>query len=147
MSAGRTRAEAGFTLLETLIVLLLLGAGLYLVAGRGPLRSAGLDGQAAAVRIAGTLRTARAEAIARNRPVAVLFDPGANRFGLAGRTPTTLAPELLLRVAAPAGRSSIGFAPDGSSTGGEVAVVLPGGRRYVVTADWLTGRVALGAPP
>lgn len=143
----RRGAEAGFTLVEMLAVLVILGLVVSLALARGPARNATLDGRAAAALVAQTLRSARLEAITGNRTVTVVFDTAANRFGVAGGRTTALPRGMALSVTATAplaagARGGIGFAPDGSSTGGTVGL-LTGGRRFLVAVNWLTGRVGV----
>ena len=125
--------QGGFTLLEMLVVLAVLGLTVGLVVARGPLRSAGLDARTAASVLAGTLRAARSEAIARDQPVTVSIAGSTVRVGAA--LPRALG-------AALQSDRPITFAPDGTSGGGRVAVVA-GPVRKLVTVDWLTGRVSV----
>ena len=147
----RSSGEAGFTLIEMLVVLAVLGLVLSLVLVRGPARNAVLDGRAAAALVAQTLRGARMQAISGNRTVTVVFDTAANRFGVAGERTTVLPRDMVLSVTAPTAlaagaQGGVGFAADGSSTGGAVGL-LTRGRRFAVTVNWLTGRVALTEGP
>ena len=72
---------AGFTLLETVVVVVVLGLMLTILAGFVPRRPARLELANAADTVAATLRLARARAIAFGRPVTVRA--GGRRF--AGR--------------------------------------------------------------
>lgn len=118
--------KTGFTLLEMMVVLAVMGLVLALVVGFGQPRSHRLEAQAAARQVAAALRDARGQAIAEGIPVAF-------------RLPQ-LPPWLTVFIQAPPG--GIIFAPDGSASGGEV--LLDGaGRRTAITTDWLTGRVAI----
>lgn len=132
--------ERGFTLLEMIVVLAVLGLTVGLVIAHGPLRSAGLDARSAASMLAGTLRAARSEAIADDRPVGVAFDGPA---GLV-RVGTGPARPLGARLEPP-GRPLV-FLPDGSSAGARIGVAS-GPVRKVVAVDWLTGRVAVSDGP
>ena len=142
--AGRT---AGFTLIEVIVVLAILGLGLALLATRGPLRSAGTDLRAATGEVSQTLRLARARAIATDRAVVVALDPAANTLRV-GNGPVRPLPHGVAMEAAtvqgPApGTAAIRFSPDGSASGGRITLSA-GSRRAVVAVDWLTGRVSVG---
>lgn len=144
----RGDGEAGFTLIEILVVIVILGLVAALVAMHGPQRNATLDLRAAAQEVAQTLRLARARAIAGNRVVGVAFDPATHMMRLEGTTPRPLPPDLGIAVTAAPGNTlgqrmaAIRFAPDGSSSGGSVELGT-GGRRARIGVDWLTGRVSL----
>lgn len=128
--------DRGFTLLEMLVVLAVLGLVAGLVVARGPMRSAGLDARTAANQLAGVLRAARSEAIATDRPVAVLIDGVAGTVRIGPGPPRSLGATLL-----PPARPIV-FAPDGSSAGGRIGVAAGPVRRQVAV-DWLTGRVSI----
>jgi general secretion pathway protein H len=131
-------SEAGFTLIEVLVVMVVLGMIAGLIAYRGPPRSRSLDLQAQTAEVARTLRAARSRAITANRSVSVTFDPTARTVSVDGVVrpfPTALAK-----------RAGIRFSPDGSSSGGRVELAA-GERRQSVSVDWLTGRVSIGALP
>ena len=141
----------GFTLIEILVVLAILGVVLGLVIGRGPMRSQGLETRAAAGAIAQTLRSARAEAIATDHDVSVAIDPARHLFAVDRKPPRSLAPDLAVSVLPPALHGPgavrlIRFSADGSATGGEV--LLGAGRhRLGVSVEWLTGRVTVADAP
>jgi len=113
---------AGFTLIEMLVVLTIIG----LVAAAAAVRLGGQPSGPARHRAVQTLRAAfaqaRADASATGRSTAV--------------RPETLVPEA--RLAAPAFAAPAGeilFYPDGSSSAGTVSV----GGTAVLEVDWLTG--------
>lgn len=130
-------SQAGFTLLEMLVVLVVLGLAAGLVLGRGPARSARLDLRAQSQQIAQSLRSARGQAIASNRRVTFVLD-GAGRFAVDGGTVRTI-PAPMQASLQPA---AIVFAPDGSTSGGRITLV-EGPSRMIVGVDWLTGRVSV----
>ena len=141
------RQQAGFTLIEILVVLLILGVTLGAFLGRGSMKSRGLETRGAASAIAQSLRAARAQAIATDHDVAVVFDPARHLFATDASPVQTLAPGLTLAVLPPAlpgpGASRIiRFAADGSATGGEV-VLGTGQRRIGISVEWLTGKVTV----
>ena len=129
-------SEAGFTLLEMLVVVAVLGLMVGLVLTRGPVRSGGLEARMAANQIAGVLRGARSQAVASDRPVSVAIDGAADTVRVGDAAPRRVGAAVSSSV------NPLVFLPDGSSRGGVVAVgALPFRKR--VTVDWLTGRVSI----
>jgi general secretion pathway protein H len=127
------RDDRGFTLLEMIVVLVVLGLALGLVITHGPARSQRLELDAAARQVIGALRLARSRAIAQERIVRVSFVAGGYRLDA---EPAIAWPANL----STAGDRIINFSPDGGSSGGRV--VLRGGNRQIaIGVDWLTGRV------
>jgi len=132
-SAGQR--EHGFTLLELIVVLVILGLALSLVLTQGPVRSPTAEFDSAVRQVTGALRLARSRAIADDRMVAVLFAPRG--FRLDRETPIAFSSDISL-----SGNRLIDFTPDGGSSGGEVMLRM-GDRQMVIGVDWLTGRVTL----
>lgn len=146
------RPESGFTLLEMIVVLVVLGLMASLIVIRGPPSSALLDLHGTAGEVAQELRGARAQAIASDRRVVVRIDAAAHTLRVDDAPPRLLPASLGLRVVAvsqevAAPRTArITFAPDGSSSGGTIDLVAET-RRMRVAVDWLTGRVGLADLP
>ena len=143
----RTRTAAGFTLIEMLVVLVILGLTVALIVSRGPARSTGFDLRATAGDIAQQLRLARSEAIATDRITRFTLDPAERRYETNGNVGPLLPPELALSMTTVTGGTprplaAITFAPDGSSSGGRV-VLVAGANTVAVVVDWLTGRVVI----
>lgn len=140
--------QAGFTLLEMLVVIVLLGLALGIVLQRGPVRSPAVELRAVAGEMARTLRQARAQAVATNRTVAIRFDLPGHAYAVDSGERRALPAALSIRFtsvtpgARTGGAPGIGFAPDGSSSGGFIAFG-EGARTVDVTVDWLTGRVGV----
>jgi general secretion pathway protein H len=139
---------SGFTLIEVIVTLAILGFALVLVAGYKPPWSTGLGLKATASELASGLRLARSEAITSNRPVAFDLDVTHRLYrvgkGAERRLPAELSIELVTIAGEGRGASvgDIRFNPDGSSTGGRI-VLAEGKRRTAVGVDWLTGRVSV----
>lgn len=146
--SGSPSSQAGFTLFEVLVTLVVLGLALVLVIGYKPPWSAGLGLRGAASEIAGALRRARSEAIVQNRTVGVTIDLDRRRFQVDAAPARQLPPQLNLALLTLADerqgvrRGAIRFNPDGSSTGGRVSV-SDGHETIAVGVEWLTGRVAI----
>ena len=138
---------AGFTLIEMLVVLVILGLTIALIVSRGPARSTGFDMRATAGDIAQQLRLARSEAIATDRLTRFTLDRGDRRYETNGVAGPLLPPEVAVAMTTVTGGkprplSAITFAPDGSSSGGRV-VLVAGANAIAVVVDWLTGRVSI----
>jgi general secretion pathway protein H len=136
--AGGRGQDSGFTLLEMLAVLAILGLAVGLVLTRGPVRSPALEARATADSVAQALRAARAQAIAEGRPVAFVLDARRHEYVTEGARPVVLPVAPAVTITAPA--SGIRFAPDGSSSGGRIGVEDQG-HVVSVSVAWLTGRV------
>jgi general secretion pathway protein H len=137
--------DDGFTLLELLIVLAIMGAMIGIVVSRGPARSQGLETRAAAGALAQALRMARAQAIERSEDVTVAIDPAHHAFAADNGVVRALAPGMDISVVPPTlpgpnGTRLIRFSADGSASGGSV-ILGRGKRRLRIDVEWLTGRV------
>ena len=140
--------HSGFTLIEVIVTLAILGLALILVVGYKPPWSSGLGLKGTAAEIASGLRLARSEAIASNRPVVFDLDVTGHLYrvgaGAKRHLPDNLSIELLTIIGENRGARAgdIRFNPDGSSTGGRIS--LADGKQHVaVGVDWLTGRVSV----
>jgi general secretion pathway protein H len=143
--------EDGFTLLEMLVVLAIMGALIGIVVSHGPVRSRALLTRAAAGALAQTLRAARAQAIDRAQAVTVVIDPERHQFAADLGPVQHLAPDMDVAVLPPAlkGPNNTGlirFLPDGSATGGAV-LLGTGARRLRIDVQWLTGQVQVTNAP
>jgi general secretion pathway protein H len=138
----------GFSLIELVVVLAVMGFILALVVGYRAPWSSGLNLEATAAELASGLRLARSQAIADNRPVAFALDLASRHYRVGGDPPRSLPPKLAIGLLTVNGEQhsatfgDIRFNPDGSSTGGRITLA-DGGRRIAVGVDWLTGRVTV----
>ncbi len=123
--------QAGFTLIEMIVVIVIMAFISGLVMIRNPWRSVEMDIEATVRTLISDLRVARSRAIAQDRNVAVVTN--SNGFAVDDGSFSTL----------PAGEtlspSRVIFMPDGGSSGAEI--VLAGrSRRIAISVNWLTGR-------
>jgi general secretion pathway protein H len=146
--------ERGFTLLELMIVLAIIGIVIALVPGFMWRSQPGLGVDVTARGIADALRQARSHAMMQNRDQLFALDVEAHLFRIGGqRAPVQM--DKHIEVTFQTARSetikeSIGqirFFPDGSATGGRIGLTLDG-QHVEVVVDWLTGLVSVRhAPP
>lgn len=147
--AGRRAGQLGFTLLELMVVLAVIGlvTGLAVPQFSGSSKSADLG--AAAREIAASLRFAGSEAVRRNESIAVVFDLEKRMLRVADEPPRELAPDLLMQLYTAKSElvsdtvGSVRFFPDGSSTGGRMRLARSDNEdaRVDIRIDWLSGRV------
>lgn len=145
--------QTGFTLLELIVVLVLLGIIAVLVAPGlgGSLENAKL--KTASRELLAVLRVRRSEAISQGRIITLRFAVDASSYRVDGE-PVRLAEGLSVAYQAAMGAAGQGqavpdtgnkrlvFYPDGSSSGALLQLRLGEGLRYI-RIDWLTGAVSL----
>jgi general secretion pathway protein H len=129
--------QAGFTLIELIVVIVIMAMVAGLVMVKQPWHSAGLNTDATLRALMNGLRMARSRAIAQDREIEVVTANGG--FSIDGATPWAVPADETLSA------SQVVFMPDGGSTGGTVLLVA-GPRRIVVEVNWLTGRVRSREP-
>lgn len=149
MGRIKSRASAGFTLLELLVVLMLM---VMVYALAVPMISAGLPGtelKGAARQLAAGLRQARSLAVTRKEESTLMLDVEQRNFKVSGDQRRYALPakvDISLFTAQsellPDKIGAIRFYPDGSSTGGRITV-KSGVRKYEINVDWLTGQVTI----
>jgi general secretion pathway protein H len=140
--------QRGFTLLELIVALAIMAFLAALTLPSTSRRPGALEVAAAARELASTLRYARSRAVAFNRPTEVIIDARRGLYQSTEATPRAVAQGLQLAFETPQeqrsarGQAKIRFFPDGSSTGGRIALSAQG-LRYDVWVRWLDGRVAI----
>jgi len=144
------RRRAGYTLIELVLVMALLGVASLVAA---PAVGRAVDGIRVRTEVAGVaslLRWARAEAVTRGRTYAVTLDTDGRALLVRPRgvEPTTGSERRrqlssLVQVGPASGSvlPPITFTPQGRSSGGALRIDAAGPRAYIVTVDVLTGRV------
>lgn len=137
----RASSSAGFTVIELLVVLGILGLILATVLSARP-RAATARVNAAARSIASTLQLARARAIATNADTVVRIDTVKHEFGIPSamhRLPNGMTVALTIAENERVGNSGgIRYFPDGQSSGGEILLTLEA-RTARIAVNWLTG--------
>ena len=142
MRRRRRSPSAGFTLVELLVVMAILGLVLSLVAVARP-RASALRLDATARAMAATLRAARADAMLHGTEARVVIDAEARTYGRPG-DPRPLPADMAVDVGVAATErdragGAFRFFPDGRSSGGSVTLGVQG-RTVLVAVDWLTGQ-------
>lgn len=139
---------AGFTLLETLLVLALIAAAGILAA---MVFTGGMDGmrlRSESKEVAAQLRYTRARAIATGQPQRFRIDPRAHAWEAAGDRRGDIDRALAVRFTGVreaqerAGEGAILFFSDGGSTGGRITLAA-GTAAWSIDVAWLTGETRL----
>src|SRR5438874_5370496 len=95
---GGRGQEAGFTLIEVIVVLAVLAFALALIVGYKPPWSSGLGLRGTAAELASGLRLARSEAILRNRPIAFKIDLSDHHFQIGTSAVRPLPPRMSIAL-------------------------------------------------
>lgn len=145
----RSERQDGFTLLELLVVLVVIGLMATAIPGFLLRDNDALELESATRRVAEGLRSAQNAAIIENRDQVFNLDVEQRQF-LAGSTgaPVQLPPDIALRFITArqeqtgSSAARIRFHPDGSSTGGRITLERRD-LRSVIDVDWLTGLISI----
>jgi general secretion pathway protein H len=139
--------NAGFTLLELLIVLVIIVLGFSVVALNLSSGAGTLEHKAAVRDVVSALRYARGQALMTHREMTVSFDLANNVYKISGRNEAYKIPDSLAVTVVTAqseltgeGQGNIRFFADGSSTGGRV-VLDRGEKSMQIDINWLTGQL------
>ncbi len=146
--SSKSSMHAGFTLIEMLVVVAILGFSLSVITARGPMHSQTLEMQASVNAVAQAARLARSKAVATNSPVRLAVDVTARSFRIDDAPPVLLPRALSVTMLAVSNETAgerlaaIRFNGDGSATGGQIELT-DGQQRARIGVDWLTGRVSI----
>ncbi|MGI9418819.1 MAG: GspH/FimT family pseudopilin [Geminicoccaceae bacterium] len=145
------RAEAGFTLLELLVVLAIVGLLAASVPGFLLKDNKTFDLDNATRRIAEGLQSSQTAAIVDNRDKLFGIDVERRQFLPADAKAPVQLPESIALSFITARREQIDqsagqirFFPDGSSTGGQIRLRLDS-LTSVIKVDWLTGLISVSS--
>jgi general secretion pathway protein H len=143
------RRSRGFSLIELVVALAILGLAYALVPPLFSGAYATAESRGAARQLAAALRQARNYAVTRRTESVLTIDVDKRDFTLSGDSRTyRLPPGLELKLVTAQREvvadklASIRFYADGSSNGARVSLGS-GGRMFEVDVNWLTGRVAI----
>ena len=138
--------ESGFTLIEMIVVLTILGLVLAVVLTRGPTRSVTIDLDAASRTLTDELRHARGQAILTDRAVQISAEQA--RAALTRTAHRDQVGPIALALHSPPDDphqdGTLRFDPDGSASGARIELA-EGHERISIVIDWLTGRITQGA--
>lgn len=142
-------SSGGFSLLELMLVLLLLGLVYGLASPMLSDGSIGLEMKSAARQLAAGLRKARSVAVTERREAVLSLDLGERTFSVSGDPKIYALPKRLefslFTAQSEVVQEQVGtirFFADGSSTGGRISFWNGEGKQEV-DIDWLTGRVKI----
>lgn len=145
---GKQTGSGGFTLMELMVVLAILGLALILAVPVLDRLLPGLELRTDARSFASALREARATAIGRNEVVRITIDRKQGALKVGGAVIVRSSSEIsIMDLAEPsespaAAADEIRFFPDGTSTGVRLTLAHDDRRKHVVV-DWLTGAVSV----
>ena len=147
LSAGSVRnSEAGFTLLEMMVVLAILALALTVVPVHLMNATGGQALKSDVRMLISALNYARTKAISSNMPVALALDRenmrltinGAQQIGSLSKTTTLDIAGQSPQIGTP---TIVQFYPEGGSSGGELLLSYERDE-YRVSVNWLTGAVS-----
>ncbi|MBE7620892.1 prepilin-type N-terminal cleavage/methylation domain-containing protein [Komagataeibacter sp. FXV2] len=137
MRSISVKSAEGFTLIEMVVVLAVLGLVGMVVLSRGPMRSPTLELRVAAQEMVAGLRDGRMRAIVMARPVIFVTNAAQRWYGVEGRPYHALPYGVML-----ADNVTLVFHPDGSVTGRTITL-FRGARRITLSPNALTGSVTV----
>lgn len=151
MHAFRPRSR-GFTLIEMIAVVVLIAIILTVVSVSFSKSLTTAKVRAASRDLVAALRYTRGQAIVKGEQKVLTLDLERNSYQAPNRGSVELPKNMKLRLTTAEqeltgeNAGGIRFFPDGSSTGGNIAVLM-GERVWRINVAWLTGEITLDQPP
>jgi general secretion pathway protein H len=145
------RGERGFTLLELIVTLFVVGLAVALTIPAIGRSTESISVRADVAGFAAVLRHARERAVTGRKTHAVVIDPQAHKMTVHTGSPdgdvreTRSLAERLTVEATPPSALTVRFEPQGNSSGGDFKLVS-GSITYLVSVDAITGRVKSRRP-
>ncbi len=147
------RGNSGFTLLELIVVVLIIGVASGIVAARFYGSTDQVRLKASARDFAASLRYSRTHAVAEKRPYVIIVSRTGYSVFTSVQSPFGgYEPKQVLKRVLPSGvvidlpgdeEGRIDFFPLGDSTGGQVKLVAKNGARLFVMVEPVTGRARI----
>jgi len=144
----KRRTQAGFTLVEIMVVMVIIALIMGLVATSMSRSVSAAEARAASRELVASLRYTRARAIIDKAEQVFLVDTENRSYQAPGRDKVELPEGVDLTITTATSElvsdaiSCIRFFPDGGSTGGHIELTV-NKREYRVNVAWLTGETQL----
>lgn len=144
----RADREAGYSLLEIMIALVILALAAAMVSVAFAGAGSGMRFEESARNLAAGAREAQLRALRTGRDVSLVIDVDQRAFAVSGDPWMRLPADVSLRVTsagehfAAQRRPAFVFAPDGGSTGGTIEMSRLD-RKATIRIDWLTGETTV----
>lgn len=141
----------GFTLVEILVVVAIIGIAVAAIAGAMGYSLTGQQMRGASRDLVAALRYTRGQAIVKREAQVLMLNVDDKSYRAASRAPVRLPPKFDLAIETARqemisqGEGGIRFFPDGSSTGGNIELSR-GDTVWRIDINWLTGEVSLREP-
>jgi general secretion pathway protein H len=147
MQSGRLSSERGFSLVELLVALAIMGLVVAVVVPSSARFYESMQTRQAARATLSMLAAAREKALSSGRPQDVQVRPSTRRLWTADSEYTfPRSISVVVHGAAELNHADVGvirFYPEGGSSGGGIDLRRANGNGTAVNVDWLVGRVTL----